>query len=320
MTQDIADRYDRFAVNEARGQSSCYESWAAGVANDRELLGLLATLTLAQQQPNLLFAAARWCGVQQGTFAMFRDLVVSEWSRVSAVMRSRTTQTNEPGRCAALLPVLQQLTGPLALLEVGAAAGLCLYPDRYSYRYSNGIDVDPADGPSRVVLPCHLSGPVPISSRMPEVVWRAGIDLNPLDPLDPDAMKWLETLVWPEQDDRRARLRTAVEIAAEEPALIERGDLNDLLPTLAASAPTEATLVVFHSAVLNYLHDPAERARFVSTAGGIADHWVSYEGRGVIDVDLPPSTPTPDTLFVLTLDGRAQAFGNGHGRALMWID
>ena len=45
-------------------------------------------------------------------------------------MMVRSTQTNEAGRCAALLPVLALLPQPLALLEVGTSAGLCLFPDR----------------------------------------------------------------------------------------------------------------------------------------------------------------------------------------------
>ena len=36
-----------------------------------------------------------------------------------------------------LLPVLAALPQPLALLDVGASAGLCLYPDRYTYRYGD---------------------------------------------------------------------------------------------------------------------------------------------------------------------------------------
>ncbi|MYG24955.1 MAG: DUF2332 family protein [Boseongicola sp. SB0677_bin_26] len=40
---------------------------------------------------------------------------------------SRGTQTNEPGRCATLLPLLCLLPQPLALLEVGASVGLCLF-------------------------------------------------------------------------------------------------------------------------------------------------------------------------------------------------
>ena len=45
-------------------------------------------------------------------------------------MRTRATQTNEAGRCAILLPVLAALPQPLALLDVGASAGLCLYRDQ----------------------------------------------------------------------------------------------------------------------------------------------------------------------------------------------
>ena len=71
---------------------------------------------------------------------------------------------------------------------------------------------------------------------LPEVAWRGGIDLNPLDVTDPDAMRWLETLVWPEQDDRRERLRHAIDVARADPPRLVRGDLLDELPALVAEA------------------------------------------------------------------------------------
>ncbi len=58
-------------------------------------------------------------------------------------MAERSTQTNEPARCATVLPVLAQLPQPLALLEVGAAAGLCLLPEYYAYDYG-GVRIDRA--------------------------------------------------------------------------------------------------------------------------------------------------------------------------------
>jgi hypothetical protein len=61
------------------------------------------------------------------------------------------------------------------LLEVGTAAGLCLYPDRYTYRYG-----EHTVGSSGPVLECTATGTVP-PGHLPEVVWRAGLDLNPLD-------------------------------------------------------------------------------------------------------------------------------------------
>lgn len=180
------------------------------------------------------------------------------------MVATRSTQTNEVARCALLRPVLAQIPGPLALVEVGASAGLCLHPDRYSYRYSNGDRVDPATGPSPVVLRCQATGDPPIPQVMPDVVWRAGVDLNPLDVQDAEAVRWLEHLIWPEHEHRRVRLAAAVELTRHSPARIVRGDLNDVLPSLVTEVPDGVTPVVFHSAVLAYL-DPQDRERFVAT-------------------------------------------------------
>jgi hypothetical protein len=90
---------------------------------------------------------------------------------------ARRTQTNEPARCATLLPALAQLPPPLALIEVGASAGLTLLTDRYSYDYARhritGRD------PLAPTLRCQPGGPVPLPDRVPEIAWRAGLDLNP---------------------------------------------------------------------------------------------------------------------------------------------
>ena len=43
---------------------------------------------------------------------------------------------SEVGRLATLVPAFTRFPGPLALLEVGSSAGLCLYPDRWGYRWT----------------------------------------------------------------------------------------------------------------------------------------------------------------------------------------
>jgi len=78
-------------------------------------------------------------------------------------MAARRTQTNEAARCAVLLPALALLPGPLALIVVGASAGLTLLVDRYSYDYEGHL-VAGAD-PQAPVLRCRPSGPVPLPSR-----------------------------------------------------------------------------------------------------------------------------------------------------------
>lgn len=44
-----------------------------------------------------------------------------------------------------------------------------------------------------------------------------------------------------------------MEIARQDPPLLVAGDLNERLLDVAAQAPAEAALVVFHSAVMGYL-------------------------------------------------------------------
>lgn len=335
---DTALRYRAFAEVEAHGLSACYEAWAAGVAGDPEVIALIDRLPPAKRQPNLVFSAARFHGASAGGYGTFRVWLTGNWAAVEQTCRSHATQTNEPGRCAALLPALGGIRGPLALIEVGASAGLCLLPDRYSYRYGPPGDsaaaglnpagrLDPPAGPSPVLLECAVTGAVPVPHRLPRVVWRAGIDLNPLDVAKPADVAWLDALIWPEHEDRRARLRAAVQVARQDPPRLVRGDLNEKVELVVAEAPPEATVVVFHTAVLAYL-DETGRDRFAATMDRLRTergvHWLASEGRtvlpGVADT-MPPTLPAASGSadFVLSLNGRALALAQPHGRALHWF-
>lgn len=325
---DIVSRYRHFAEREAAGSSPTFVAWADAVVRTAEIQDLLVPLSRREQQPNLVFAAARRLGAVPGDPHSLLTTLTTRWAEAREIIRTRRTQTNEAARCALLLPLLARIAGegrPLALLEVGASAGLCLQPDRYSYRYryADGTthEVDPAAGRSRVLIDCDVAGDVPLPTQMPEVVWRAGLDLDPLDPTDPGTVDWLETLIWPEHEDRRARLRAAIALARQDPAPVHRGDLLTDLRTVADQAPRDATPVVFHSQVLVYVADAADRARFVETVSALPGHWISNEGTGVLDVPLPAgvAAPAPGTLTTVALDGRAVALGHGHGRSLRWV-
>ncbi|MEH0846007.1 DUF2332 domain-containing protein [Micromonospora sp. CPCC 205711] len=307
-----AGRYAQFAAREARGVSPTYERLALAVARDEELLALLGTLPPARRQPQLLFAVVRWLGGPVDDPAAFHDFAVERWPVIRAGLRTRATQTNEAGRCAVLLPVLAALPQPLALLEVGASAGLCLYPDRYAYRYG-----DHRVGAGEPVLECAVTGIAPPAGP-PEVVWRAGLDLNPLDVTDPADVAWLEALIWPEHPHRRARLRAAARVAAADPPLLVRGDLVDDLPALAARAPAGATLVVFHSSVL-YQVPAARRQAFAAVVRELPGHWVANEAAEVLPHDALPEPPGEALHNVLALDGLPLAWTRSHGQAMTWF-
>jgi Uncharacterized protein conserved in bacteria (DUF2332) len=309
----VADVYAAFADQEARGTSPHYERLARAVSGDDALLSLVRSLPPDKWQPNLLFGVVRLHGGPVEDPAAFREYVLTHWPAIAAEVRVRITQTNEAGRCAVLLPVLATLPPPLALLEVGASAGLCLYPDRYAYRYG-----DHHVGDGSPVLDCAATG-TPLPDSVPEVGWRAGLDVNPLDVTDPADVAWLDALIWPEHDHRRERLRAAAAVAAADPPVLVRGDLLDDLPALAARAPAGATLVVFHTSVLYHVPRPRREA-FAEMVRALPGHWVSNEAADVMGYAGLPRPPDGGSLHnVLALDGTPLAWTRSHGQAMTWF-
>ncbi len=320
--KEIAERYRRFAEIEARGRSAIYEQLAQSVARSKMLLGFLRTLPPERQQPNLFFAAVKsLSGVPQDLDAL-ESTVDSDGERLRHVMLTRTTQTNEAARCATLLPFLSRLPQPLALIEVGASAGLCLLPDRYAYDYGT-VRLEPREGveAGAPVFRCVVNSPVFLPATLPEICWRAGLDLNPLDVWSDADMGWLEALIWPDQHERIANLRAAIAVARKSPPRVMTGDLVNSLPALVAEAPSQATLVVFHSAVLSYIADRARREQFIDLVRSLNCVWISNEAPRVLpDLQLPSCKPPQPGMFSLAVDGTFAAWTDPHGQRLDWAE
>ncbi len=313
----LGTSYADFAEKEAAGRSPLYAELCRGIADHSALLEKLAQLPLEKQQPNLLLAAVKYLFGVARDYPHFRALVTEHWDRIIAVVMSRRTQTNEPARCATLLPLLALLPQPVALLEVGASAGLCLLPDHYAYDYGGRQIAPSVTVESPPLFHCAANAETPVPNRNIEIAWRAGLDLSPLDPANPDDAAWLRALVWPGEGARAGLLDQALAVAARHPVRIVRGDLRHDLPALAAEAPRDATLVVFHTAVLAYVRDPAERRAFGETVKACGAQWISNEGASVWnEPDLPLSL---SGRFVLSLNGRGVAYTDAHGTAIDWF-
>ncbi len=275
----LRERFRWFAT-EARERSELYHHLSSTLVDRPEVLAVLAAAHPDQQRPNLLFAAVHDVllsgaddplaehypsvggtrPVDAGTTERFAVFVQQFADPIDQRIRTRATQTNEPGRAAGLRPALAWVAGPdrpLALVELGGSAGLLLHLDRYRYRFGD-VEVGPAD--ARVRIEPQLRGTRPEQLEFGRVAARTGIDRAPLSPAAPDDARWLQACVWPEDLPRMRRLADALEVATVHGDVHQvRGDLVDHLVPAVHAAPADALVCVLHSAALAYL-SPADRA------------------------------------------------------------
>jgi Uncharacterized protein conserved in bacteria (DUF2332)/Protein of unknown function (DUF3263) len=311
----------RFVAGEG-AESPLYSDWALGFAADDELCERLGELLPAQRQPALVLASVRFSGVPELPFSEVRDRIVDEWDQIVAIIVSHATQTNDPRRSSLVLAGLQSVFGPIALIEVGCSAGFGLMLDRYSYRWSapgRTIAVDPPAGRSDVVLDCTVSGWGANAPRIPQVVWREGIDVNPLDMGSDDDVAWLEALVWPEQSDRLGLVRAARDIVrADRPSLVAGDAVDEIRGAVdrARAAAPDATIVVSSPAVLVYL-TPDRRREFRELVAELDVTWLSVDGVAV-HPGLGERAAERGLAgeFVLTVDGEPVAAVDPLGRSM----
>ncbi len=278
------DRRFREATATHDSRAPLYAALSTIVADDHDLSGLLEYAPPTQRLPVLLYASVHYLLIEQPDQALaawypsltatprapdepqlaaeFKRFVTAHHDAIAELLATRSTQTNDVGRCALFLPPFLALGaefGPLAHIDVGCSGGLTLLVDRYHYRYapaggaeSSATSMGP---PSAVRLAIDTRGDVELHGDMPLIAARVGLDANPIDVGDPSQARWLEACVWPDQADRFQRLHAAIEVAQATPRTLITGDaIADLASAIdTALAASTAHPVVTNSWVLNYL-------------------------------------------------------------------
>jgi len=301
--------------DQALGHLPLYSRISTAVADDPAVRDLLLEAPKEQRQPVLLFATvnhllltgaehrlARWYPTLGGrpdfgvdAYPDFRDFVMSRRAQVLELLATRSTQTNEIGRCAVLRPawavVIEEVSAPLGLIELGSSAGLNLLLDRWAYAYSP--DGPRYGDPATDVLVEAQSRGLPLPALGPlELGSRVGIDLHPIPVGDDEAVRWLLACVWAEDLSRFRRLQRAIEVARTRPLRLVAGDIVELLPATAADIPLDQHLAVQNSWVLSYLPLQA-REQLMSVLGELGAgrdlSWVSIESPEFTPgLDIPP--------------------------------
>ena len=321
MTSSTREWYLR-AARELAATSPRQVEWCRGIADDARMLALLEAVPRPARQPSLLFAVASHLGVPDAPYPAWADAVLARSERLARELPRRRVQTNEPARTVPLAAALARIPGPIALIELGAAAGLCLLPDHYAYRLRTpGGVVEAGEGPP--VLEARLDAE--LVPDLPRIVWRRGVDLAPLDVADAEAVRWLEASLPPDRPERHTRLRQAIEVARRVGPLVVAGDALDTLPALAAEAPRGIPLVVASLGTAVYL-PPADRARLLPTIADVGARAVTFEGRAVLpeaaarwEELVAAGRADPDAAFLLAIDGEPIASGSAHGDRLVAV-
>jgi len=292
---ELTELSRRFAENSAssRPRAPLYAELSKGIAADPSLHGLLLHAPPDQRLPVLLFACvhaslladadhdlAAWYPTVTDaprspedpelitTFARF---VEDRAPQILAMLATRSTQTNEVGRCIMFLVGFDIVTaevGPLAHVDVGCSGGLTLLSDRYQYRYEHGADrlgriMTTVGSPSTVQITTSVRGELVLPEQIPTIAARCGIDIAPIDVTDDAEAKWLEACVWPDQPDRARRLRAAIALAREQPPELVAGDAVEQVAATITRLASSGHPVVTNSWVLNYLTGE-QRSAYVS--------------------------------------------------------
>lgn len=348
--------FRQFGELECRGLSDLYERLALGVSDDVELLRWFADASGPRTNANQLFAAVHYLLLRGTThrlsqfyptltptplpsrdaYPAFHDFCLEHENDLAAVIRQRTTQTNEVSRCTYLLPALVTAgvvsTEPLFLIDVGTASGMNLLFDRYHYDYGDGPTCGAEDSPVR--LRTELHGKLPPVAPLPSIAGRVGIDLNPIDANDAEATGWLRACVWPEHVERFRNLESALAVVREVRPNIVRGNAVDLLPTIVTGAEAGTTVVVVHTNVLPYF-SPGERSRWRDVLEEIGKSrnliWLAAEADSLLAAvgfrGLDPKRAASRTALPLAMVSfidserrdRVLALTGAHGRWLEWF-
>lgn len=187
--------------------------------------------------------------VQDDTLWAAIDAALTQHAAFIDAFINSAPQTNEVRRSVALIAAGHWLTQrhnlPIVTRELGASGGLNLHWDSYGLATPQGNLGAP--NPALTLSP-DWSGPLP-TGPAPQVTERKGVDLNPLDPTQPQDALRLRAYLWPDQPDRAALTQAA--IATLRPAEVDKGDAITWLRDHLTPQPGH-TRLIYHTIAWQY--------------------------------------------------------------------
>ena len=205
---------------------------------------------------------------------------------------SRSVQTNEVGRTTMLVTGMsffaREVRIPAThLREVGSSCGLNLQVDDYFFE-ANGTSY--GNGNALVRFEDSAWGtPRPDIAQCPVLLSRAGCDIAPLDARNENDQFTLLSFVWPDQFDRFARLRNAINNACASPTYVSphQQDAAEWIHQQFENISFDEPVLIFHSIVWQYLSRKTKDAFREAVNGRCAQRtaptgWLRMEPAGPV--------------------------------------
>lgn len=200
-------------------------------------------------------------------------------------------QTNEVRRSVCLiggfLEVAKAAGLPLRVFEIASSSGLNLSFDQYRYQLG---DAAWGDADAKVVLDTEWTGPAPAVGANLKVISRAACDRRPGDLGDPAQRRRLLAYIWPDQFERLARIRAAIDLAVARGVSVEQADAVDWTRARVAPEPGAAT-VLFHSVFWQYMPAASQQA-LARVIGDIGARATKYAPFAWLRMEPPPEDMT----------------------------
>jgi hypothetical protein len=177
--------------------------------------------------------------------------LASERDHLWRTLATRYVQTNDISRAVAWIwpaavAAEEDPDRPLALVDVGASAGLNLVADR------TGVSWERAGGGELLDAP------------LPPIAGRTGYDLRPVDVFDEAQARWLRACIWPGQRTRAEGLESGIAAyrdaaASPDAPRLEELDAADVPARLPVPGRDDPRAIVYGTIMRDYLPEDVRK-------------------------------------------------------------
>lgn len=284
--------------------------------------GALNALARSGRAPSLAAAYPPSAVEDDALWAAVEHAIASHDDELAGYLDS-PPQTNEVRRCSALLGgalIVAAETGcSIALLEIGASAGLNTNFDRYRYEFGTGT-WRPED--AGVLIRSEWRGSPPNLQTGLSIGSRQACDLNPLDPGDEQDRSRMLSYIWPDQAERLATTQAALDLAAKRGWDVERADAAPWVEArLADLQPAGQARMLIHTIMWQYL--PAvTRARISAAMEAAGERATAERPIAWLRMEADDQPHSAGVLLTIWPGGteREIARADFHGRWVEWTE